>query len=91
MFFLVAFRRSDFCRSDLFPKNYPPKKVKQSVWEYKLTQCNCTFTHGKNCSAALRKCRALQIGPAVAEPLAAFDVLTESETSGRPHRRRRLH
>jgi hypothetical protein len=28
MFFLVAFRRSDFCSSDLFPFNPSPNKTK---------------------------------------------------------------
>ena len=41
-------------------------------------------------TTTMSKCQALQIGGAVGEPPTAFDILTESETSGRPHRRRRL-
>jgi hypothetical protein len=41
-------------------------------------------------TTTMSKCQALQIGGAVGEPPTAFDILTESDTSGRPHRRRRL-
>jgi hypothetical protein len=51
-----------------------------------------TFAFGIKCfkTTTMSKCQALQIRRVVGKPSTAFDVLTESETSGRPHRRRRL-